>query len=502
MTVNPVRSRSAHHLALGVLPARRISPSAWEAWSTVTVTKSALCFRTGGSVVSDMRAVVSDQGSDDATRKRLGRAVLFLLLQAPVITDNLVRADIDTLLLTGRAMDFAARLQGYGATATPQIAISYARMAGLSERDLRQVLPILKRADVIDYSQTPDGAIGNIEEYVGITATVIEQTYRVLDALGPSDNEAALLHSIEIAAWAPLTQSQHLDQVSRRGLPDRAAQEGLRLALAAGINHRVRSAELNEQVVFNSHVWGTGQVQIATFLGNLPSNERDVIFSIFEQAAARPGVSLDQITANSAMLNSARKIGLIQAATVKSSQGSRSRTYVFSPLLQAADDGAVTTEALHLRKLFVAHILFGQEQAVVGRGQIRDPTVLVGTLLNRGRVGPATNIGTDYHMLEMHGVVRVEPYGDTGRAYLRLLKREIAEGGLDWLRAGFGGIPGTGSDSARLHRAPGSFMTPEADRANLPDVDASNEIMVAAVLALREEAQRAARADSPFPPHL
>jgi hypothetical protein len=102
-------------------------------------------------------------------------------------------------------------------------------------------------------------------------------------------------------------------------------------------------------------------------------------------------------------------------------------------------------------------------------------------------------------MLEASGVVRVEGAGDSGRAYLRLLKREIVEGGLDWLRAGFAGMAGTGSDSVRLHRAPGSFVNPEADRASLPDEAATSEIMVAAVLELRKEAQRAARADSPFP---
>lgn len=448
--------------------------------------------------MSNTHAVASSQNSDDVTKKRLGRAVLFILQQAPVITDNLVRADIDTILLTGHAMDFAARLQGYGVTASPAIATEYARLAGLTARELRQVLPVLKAADVIDYQEEPHGGIAFIEEYVGLTATVIEQTYRVLYALGPSDGELGMLHSVEIAAWAPLTESQHLQQVTRRGLVDRAAKQGLKLALAAGINQRIWSPTLNEHVVFNPHVWGTGQVELANFLRRLPSSERDAIIGIFEQASARPGISTDQLTADTALLTGARKAGLIQAATVRSARGARSRTYVFSPLMQAADDGVTTSEALHLRKLFVAHILFGQEQATYGFGRIDNPTVLVQKLLDTGRVGSATNISTDYLMLEAHGVVRVEPDGNTGRAYLRLLKREIVEGGLDWLRAGFGAIP-SGSGSANLHQAPRSFTTPEADRAFLPDDGAVNEIMIATVLHLREEAQRAARADSPFP---
>ena len=106
---------------------------------------------------------------------------------------------------------------------------------------------------------------------------------------------------------------------------------------------------------------------------------------------------------------------------------------MFSPLLEVDDDRCVTTEALHLRKLFVAHILFGHERSLAGRGNINNPTALVRRLVNNGRVGPATNIGTDYYLLEAAGVVAVEPFGD--RAYLKLVKRgKIVESGLDWIR--------------------------------------------------------------------
>jgi hypothetical protein len=62
-------------------------------------------------------------------------------------------------------------------------------------------------------------------------------------------------------------------------------------------------------------VWGTGQVDIASFLRNLPANERTSLMGIFEDASSCPGISLDRITATPAVLNGARKVGLIQAAT-------------------------------------------------------------------------------------------------------------------------------------------------------------------------------------------
>jgi hypothetical protein len=435
----------------------------------------------------------------DVTRKRLGRAVLFVLQQDPVISDKLVRADIDTLLFAGRAMDFASRLQGFHRGATPELARQYARLAGLGDRELCQrALPLLKQADVIEYTVDANGSLIRIEEFVGVTGTVIDQAFRLLEALRPSEAEVAVLHSVEIAAWAPLTESQHLEQVARRGLPDHAAQQGLNLTLAMGINRRVRSPELNENVIYNPHVWGTGQVDIASFLRNLAPGERDALLNIFEQASARPGIALDQVTASSPMLAGARKVGLVQAATVKSSSG-RNRTYVFSPLIQASDDRVGTTEALHLRKLFVAHIMFGHEQAFSVYGRINDPTVLVESLLRKERVGPATSIATDYHLLEAAGVVRVEPLEGNDRAFLRLLKREIVEGGLEWLQAGLGGMTPSGTVSGNQRQAAAAFVTPERDRATLPDEGATNEILFGAIFELRKEAQRAARSDSAFP---
>ncbi|MEU3477791.1 hypothetical protein ACI2LO_25630 [Streptomyces sp. NPDC033754] len=439
------------------------------------------------------------QDHSDATERRLGRAVLFLQQQAPMVTNNVIRADIATLLLTGQTMDFASRLHGFGRIANMQMIRQFARLSGIAESILTlQVLPILKKANVVDFAVDGDGTVKHVEEFVGVSGTVIQQTFRVLELLKPSEEELALLHSVEIASWAPLTKTQHLDQIVKRGIADRAASRGLDYSMATSINRRVFSPDLNEEVIFNPHVWGTGQIQIASFLRGLPPNERDALLSICEQATTRPGSTLNAVGGNPGVIKSARKVGLIQAATVKSNADGRplSQTYVFSPLIQTADDQSTTTEALHLRKLFLAHILFGREKAMLGKGRINDPVVLVSKLLNSGSVGPATNIGTDYHLLESNGVVQVEELPN-GRAFLRLIKKEIVRDGLDWLKASVGHIPG-GSSSLKMENVPGLFVTPEEDRSALTDDAASDEITTAAILELRKEAQRAVRHQSPF----
>ena len=246
--------------------------------------------------------------------------------------------------------------------------------------------------------------------------------------------------------------------------------------------------------MFNPCVWGAGHISMAKFLRSLPSAEREVILGLCEQASDRPGLALPALDSSPRVLTSARKVGLIQAATVKSSaDGGASQTYVFSPLLETEDDRALTTEALHQRELFVAHILFGVEKAKFSGGRISNPTLLVRRLHEWGSVGPATNIGTDYHLLEAQGIVSVEP-GGGDRAYLRMVKKEIVRDGLDWLdRTG-----GAGTDrsvSPKLLRSPSEFVTPEQDRLGLSDQGATDEVMKGIVLSLREELQSATRQD-------
>jgi len=442
-----------------------------------------------------------DPAVQDQANRRLGRAVLFLWQQASLVSDPILRADIDALLGAGQAMDFATRLKGHNRIDNGELIKTYAKFAGIAERHLiKDVLPALQAADVLTFQVDANGHLVSVEEYVGVTGTVITQAFRVLDQFRPAGHEIALLHSVELASWAPLTRSQHLDQVAQRtGAGDEAAERGLTLALAIGINKRVTAKELNEEVVFNPHVWGTRQVQIATFLKNLPFNERDALLGICEAVTTKPGTTLGSLGGDLSLVKSARKVGLIQAATVKSNAAGRnlSQTYAFSPLVQTDDDHATTTEALHLRKLFLAHILFGREKAVAGYGRIANPVVLVGKLLERGRVGPATNIGTDYHLLEAAGVVRVEG-GQGEAAYLRLIKEDIVRDGLDWLKASLGNVPGGSGELTKLQNSASGFVTPESDRASIADTAASDEIMTSTVLELRKEAQSAVRHQNPF----
>ncbi len=438
--------------------------------------------------------------SDALSPKRLARAVLRVHQHAETITSNQVRGALGATLRAGQAMDFAARLRDQGATLTAKMALHFAMLAGLSWVDLRlQVLPALEACSVVSYRLQGE-ELSDIEEYVAVSAPLLTQVYSVLEYFRPADLEWCALHSIELASWAPLTMRNHIDELINLGFDEKVAQDAYRLALAAGINQRVPSRELREDVVFNPYVWSTSAVKVAAFLRSLPPAERSALLHICERSIERPAVAASDLgAADPAVLRGARKVGLIQAARVVSTrEGGSSQTYVFSPLLDLDDHLRRTTEALHERKLFVAHILFGHEKAKVSGGRIRDPVVLVDALLRRGVVGPATNIATDYHLLEGAGIVRVEQ--TSSGPLLRMVKQEIIEDGLGLLERGLGAIRHGEESSTPLQRLrpPGVFITPERDRSEIADAGAATELLESTILRLREEAKRATRDEAPF----
>lgn len=437
-----------------------------------------------------------NQGGVNGSDRRLGRAVT-RVHQASRAIDQSLRPRLEALLHAGEAMDFVARIHGFKDPLSASALEAFAMQAGIGRQLLHgTVLPALKAANVADYALDTDGVVIEVHEFLGVTGNLIDQSYRVLQQLHPSAVEVATLHSIEVASFAPLTASQHLEQLHRRGFADDVSELGLNLALATGLVRRVLSSELNEQVIFSPYVWESGQVEIAGFLRNLPPGERDALLGICEQAARQPGLALPSLAETTpGIFGAAQKIGLVQAATVKSTGGAGAQTYVFSPTIESDDDRFTTTEALNQRKLFVAHMLFGHERAEQGGGRILDPVVLVRALLNRGSVGPASNISTDYHLLEAHGIVRVRDSAN-GRAYLELVKDEIVQGGLSWLE-NTAASSGGQSPELKLLQVPGEFQNPEQARAAMGDLGAADEIGRAAVLELRRELQRATRQDRP-----
>lgn len=405
-------------------------------------------------------------------------------------------AALDATRRTGAASDLMFRLRGNGPV-LPQGAVErFAQFSNLSPHDLTSwCLDVLAAEDVLDVVTKPDGSY-EVEERVGVAAPVLEVTARVLARLGPSVVEACALASAELAGTMPLAERDHRQALIDAGHPEEVHKEAFGHLRAIGLLRQVWSSTLNQNVLFSPHVWGAEAVDIAAFMAKLPSAEREQLAGLTDATLMRPGLPVDRLGVDSRLLAAARNVGLIDGARVHTSAGER--VFAFPPDLDRRF-GVERSDAAHERKLFVAHILNGHFYGNAGTGRINDPLVLVNAMIQRGTVGPATAIGREYPLLESAGIVRARE-AFSGRYYLDLVKRDVAEDSLELLRRaleGGGGQATAGSVDALW--LPGSFSGPERDRKNLSDIpEAQAEVMNSTLLQLREQMQRRNRNEDLF----
>lgn len=424
-----------------------------------------------------------------------GRAVIRLYHYARTLPVSPETVVLGTTIKAGRFMDFAERIRRRGSEFSHNQITTFARLVGLDESDLRFVaLPILKRAGVLDYL-TVDGQI-SIDEYVGVSAPLLKQVASTWEALGPSVTERCALESIELATAAPLYETDHYAALEVMGFSTETRIEALTALRAIGMVQRTQPSSSNEPIIYNVYVWGNGVVPIARFLASLPTNEREILTSVSASVIERPGISLSQFhDVDPRMISAARKVGFLDATRVVTRAG-KETSFAFSPTLERSLP-STSTDVLHERKLFIAHILFGHQNAPDTTGRIHWPLVLVRALLRNGEVGPASAINSDYPLLESHGIVKVKASSISGRAYLSLVKRDVVEESLLLLEAALGDTSETtANQSIGSLWLPGSFKGPEADRRNLrAPSGAEAELFDITLRRLREGVQKVTRGE-------
>ncbi len=422
------------------------------------------------------------------TNSRIGRAVLRAYLNVREIPRGPATALFDATEVAGTATALALRIRRHGVLSMEKVQ-AFGDLLGVGSTELVLLcLPTLTEAGVIEVHRNGAGNIVEVEEQVGVAASVLDQCAAMWWRRSPRPVEACAIESADIAAYSPLAMSDHRARLEAAGYPPDLHGKALTALEAVNLISRLPSQPLGEDVIFSPYVWGSEAVDIARFMKRLPTDEREVLEEMSRRAAESPGLPLADLKVDNSLSQAARKVGLVDQVRVMTTTGAE-RGFLFSPGLENNLPTA-STDAAHERKLFVAHVLNGFRYGYPGTGKIRDPIALVSALISKGKVGPTTSIGTDYPLLEAHGLVRVLP-GPGKMAYLELVQDDVARDALDLLRCSLGKEdrgPSGGDEISSLW-LPGSLSSPERDRHSLPSLKpgAEAELIGSAVHVLRQE---------------
>jgi hypothetical protein len=344
--------------------------------------------------------------------------------------------------------------------------------------------------------RTVSGDVLEVEEQIGVAAPVLEQCAAVWERLSPTPVEQCALESADHATFVPLTLSDHRAVLEVAGYPAELHDPALQALEAVGMVRRHYARSLKDDIIYSPYVWGTEAVNVAAFMRGLPPNEREVLGGLARTAAERPGAPVPGLGSNQRLVDGARKVGLIDATRVLTTEGNE-RSFAFSPALEK-QLAIGSTDVLHERKLFVAHILYGHLYGYPWTGKIETPIALVRALINKGTVGPTTSIRSDYPLLEARGIVKVKEIPGSSLGYLTLVKEDVAGDSLELLRLALGkDEDGDGMQGAASLWLPGSFTSPEWDRRRLsePTGTAEAEVLGSAIEQLREETARRLRGE-------
>lgn len=109
--------------------------------------------------------------------------------------------------------------------------------------------------------------------------------------------------------------------------------------------------------------------------------------------------------------------------------GGNQEVFYFTPDLRNRFESEGRGDKFELAKTGISHFQFAQHLASYGTGRLKfNPSVILDKLIEKGKAGDATAIGTDYYLLVQKGLVKVEKL--SGSRYQFLLpdsKEKIAD---------------------------------------------------------------------------
>ena|SRR5579875_2393280 len=306
-----------------------------------------------------------------------------------------------------------------------------ARAAGLNPRiELPELLKVLARRRVIDVSDS--GAI----EVLGLTsAATVQHAADIFEDEQPTPEEQAAIALAEFTSSAPKPFGATLEFISDEfGLATNKTVDSLMRAETVGfVDAEGRDGD---KLFFNGNLFRRDNlVKAKRVLDSLSAEEQRRVRTLDQQLGQRGCLALSEAedVLGASLFEKLRAAGMYDVNHVANPSGEFG--FITKPAAFHKFNDPLVDDAFDLAKALVAALFYGMTQSPHSRGRIEMISALVGKLISGGQVGPATAIGEDYRVLEMKGVIRVQPAKPYGY-FMQLLKRDVGQMALNVLMSG------------------------------------------------------------------
>ena len=333
------------------------------------------------------------------------------------------------------------------------------------------LLPWLEQAGLCELRRNTDGSIFEVTSLVLAYHDLLGAVSDFYDASNPSVEDLACLFVIAQSNELPRPETAVRESTAilyGEETADKALQlaKAFKLVSAMGV--------VGEEILYGPHVWSELHHKAPQALKSLDDTDREVLLHLVNRVRYSQGYPETLLTHEASrngavhLVQLAIGIGLFNRTELYMADGSK-RAFLTTPHFYSDLAGEFGEDMCDRVKIFLDSIRNGQYFGSLRTGKILDPQLLLSALLNRGQVGPATAIGTDYIVAEKAGIIRVHREANGNKANMELGQTDTVRKVLEVVSSG---TMEPGSRRMEFnHLADGrSFISVEQGRAEFGEV--------------------------------
>lgn len=302
----------------------------------------------------------------------------------------------------------------------------FARTANISPDAIRTYAEILKKFGQVDYKLDKFDQVSELEIYCMSTESAIKTVTDIFDYFEPSEIEKGNLESLKVTFELPASREELVNTlVNKKKISESDVSEILDLESAFAL---IKKENIdNVDIYYNEYAFADDASKISRAIAVLPETQRNDVVYVMEQVKKSQGFLADNFCdkINPSIISMMEGVGLLDGITVNSDFGKA--VFYTTPQLIGPGIGTwkISTDVFNHAKLLLSSLRYGEYKSVSSRGAIYTTSKMmniVNKLLRGEWVGPCTAIGEDYKLLEVAGVISVQPYNGMYRMKLRQIE--------------------------------------------------------------------------------
>jgi len=271
--------------------------------------------------------------------------------------------------------------------------------------------------------------IEKIEENMNTEEEILQISTEIWEEK-PSEEEQCSLDVISYLTKLPRSEGELFGHLQNLGYTEPNYRRGSALTTKFNMTKRIDNVPGISEPVVHTPLYASYNVRgIMNKIEELDTHTRINLESALEDISKYQAKPLDQFKIPTDELFTLQKLGVFDISKVETLGGNNAE-FVFTPSMWGPfGSDLLKDEQDHVRAM-LSCVRYGQFFPTEINGMrfpIHSPSRYLGALIRRGKVGPASPIGSDYIILEKEGIVKLEKSTYKRNQFeMHLIKEDIA----------------------------------------------------------------------------